>query len=62
MSILFHHYKELLECITEIEEMMMTTGATPNTRKKNNMKCSSIKEEAKQMEEIPVTTLDYFYL
>ena len=34
MSILFHHYKELLECIREVEELGATVNAKKYERKK----------------------------
>ena len=53
ISILFHHYKELLECIREMEEL----GARINAKEK---KYSMIKEEqAKGIEAIP-TALDSY--
>jgi hypothetical protein len=30
ISILFHHYKELKECISEVEQIMMEATATVN--------------------------------
>jgi hypothetical protein len=30
ISILFHHYKELKECISEVEQIMMEPTATVN--------------------------------
>src|SRR5215203_1580445 len=53
MSILFHHYKELLECIREVEEL----GAKVNAKKENN-KCSKVMEE----EEITHASLDSFFV
>jgi hypothetical protein len=50
ISILFHHYKELLQCVREVEEM--------------NMKCSMInnkeEQETEETQEIPAATLDGF--
>lgn len=59
ISILFHHYKELLACIGKIEEIEAKINA------KNEEKCLMIKEEeTKEMEEIPATntTLDACFL
>jgi hypothetical protein len=63
MSILFHHYKELLECVREIEKME-AAASTANFKSKENMKYSTIMEEeseAKEIEEIIPTTLDGFF-
>ena len=57
ISILFHHYKELLECIREVEELEAKVNGEDN-------KCSTIKEEeTEEMEEIilTATTLDGFF-
>lgn len=48
MSILLHHFKELLECIRKVEEI----GAKVNVKEKENIKCSMIKEEEQQKKEI----------
>lgn len=57
ISILFHHYKELLQCISKVEEL----GDKVNV--KEDMKYSTIEEEAeaKRVKEIP-NTLDGFFL
>src|SRR5215216_70671 len=47
MSILFHHYKELKECISEVEEIEATAN---NIRKKREL---TIKEE--EEEEMPTS-------
>ena len=51
ISILIHHYKELMECIREVEVL----GARVNAKEEGNiMKYSTIKEEeAKRIEAIP---------
>lgn len=45
VSILFHHYKELLECIREVEEL----GVKVNVKEKDT-KYSAIKEEEEEQE------------
>ena len=57
ISILFHHYKELLRCMREVKEM----GAEINAKEEGNiMKYSTIEEEeAKRIEAIP-TALDSY--
>jgi hypothetical protein len=57
ISILFHHYKELLRCVGEVKEL----GAEINAKEEGNiMKYSTIEEEeAKRIEAIP-TALDSY--
>jgi hypothetical protein len=50
MSILLHHFKELTECIKEVERIEV----------KVNSKLRLTKEEKKEVEEIPTTTSDGF--
>ena len=61
ISILFHHYKELLECIKEIEEMEAANDSKTNFTE-NNKFSSTIKEEEEEelKEEIPATLDGYF--
>ena len=55
MSILFHHYRELKECISEVEQIVDTKI---NSKKKGLMK----KEEKEKEKEKPITTLDSCFL
>lgn len=48
-SILFHHYRELLECINEIEEMEAANDSKTNFTE-NNKFSSTIKEEEEEGE------------
>jgi hypothetical protein len=50
MSILLHHFKELTECIKEVERIEV----------KVNSKLRLTKEEKKEVQEIPTTTSDGF--
>ena len=52
ISILFHHYKELKECISEVEQI--------NERGNNSSK--NKEESTKQEEEAPDTTLDDYFI
>src|SRR5215217_739189 len=52
MSILFHHYKELTECISEVERIQDRANSKKNKR-------LTIKEEG---EEIVPTTLDSYFI
>jgi hypothetical protein len=48
ISILFHHYKELLECIREIEEL--EDVADDNTKRKSLENTKYLKEEEEEEE------------
>jgi hypothetical protein len=52
ISILFHHYKELKECICEVEQLYADSRAAITNTSKNNM---SIREE-----EVPGSLDSYF--
>jgi hypothetical protein len=56
MSILFHHYKELKECIREVEEIINARGNV-ETEKNDDMKHSTPQEEDEE-EATPAATLD----
>ena len=60
ISILFHHYKELKECISEVERI----DARVNNIKKKEWSTMKKKEEKKQQEEeeVPTTTLDSYFI
>jgi hypothetical protein len=68
ISILFHHYKELLECKREVEELGAKVNAKGEEIKMKDIKYSTIKEEeekdAEKMQEIRITTaaLDGFLI
>lgn len=53
MSILFHHYRELKECISGVEQIVDT--------KINSKKKGLMKKEEKEKEK-PITTLDSCFL
>jgi hypothetical protein len=56
MSVLFHHYKELKECVSEVEQIEgVSSRATDDSSKNRGL---TIEEE--QKEEIPATLDDYF--
>ncbi len=68
ISILFHHYKELKECISKVEQMIQEASSS-HIDAINKRRCSSSnkntglsKEEQKEEEEITTTTttLDEF--
>ena len=66
ISILFHHYQELKECISVVEQIEgVSSRATDNSSNKN-IDWLTIMEEEKQEEqkqEMPLTTLnDYFFI
>ena len=55
ISILFHHYKELKECISEVEQMM--TAATSTATDKQ-----VLIEVARKKEQQPKRTLDSYFV
>ena len=55
ISILFHHYKELKECITEVKQL----EGKVNINSKNKEVLMIKKEEEKQEEEAPATTFSF---
>jgi hypothetical protein len=57
ISILFHHYKELLECIEELKEIEAKVNA-----KENKYWMTKEEEESKRMEEIPTILDDGFFM
>jgi len=66
MSILFHHYKELKVCISEVEQIEgVSSKATDDYSSNKKIDWLTIMEEEKleeQKQEIPLTTLnDYFF-
>ena len=52
ISILFHHYKELKECISEIQQIQEASRATDSKKKE----WLTIKEE------VPIDTLDGYFI
>lgn len=55
ISILFHHYKELLDCNGKVGELNYKVDG-------NKGKCSAIEEETEKTEEMPIImTLDGFF-
>ena len=56
ISILFHHYEELKECISEVEQLKEASRATTNSSR--NMQLT-IEEEQK---EETLTTVDGYFL
>jgi hypothetical protein len=57
ISILFHHYKELKECISEVEQMEEETSRATESKKKEWLRG---KEEEKQ-KEMPTSTLGGYF-
>ncbi len=47
MSILFHHYKELIECIKEVEQIREARAASSKNRRKGSTKREEKREEEK---------------
>ena len=66
ISILFHHYKELKECISEVEQVIDAGSRATVDSKTMKIDWLTIMEEEKQEEqkqEMPLTTLnDYFFI
>ena len=56
MSVLFHHYKQLIECISEVERIEAKVN---NSKKKEWL---TKKEEEREKEEVPTTTLDSYFI
>jgi len=54
MSILLYHYKQLTECISEVERIEAKVN---NSKKKEWL---TKKEEEREKEEVPTTTLDSY--
>jgi hypothetical protein len=58
ISILFHYYKELKECISAVKEL--EEGQVNHSKKREEEECLTIKEEeekeVEKMQEIPITT------
>ena len=57
MSILLYHYKQLTECISEVERIETRV----NSKKKWSMKKKEEEEQEKE-EEMPITTLDGYFI
>jgi hypothetical protein len=55
MSILFHHYKELKECVEQVEQIEARVN---NSKRKGLTK----KEEKQKQKEIPIATLDSYFI
>src|SRR5215208_6270580 len=51
MSILFHHYKELMQLTSEVERMKEATATTANNSSKKKKKEVTIEEEGKEKEQ-----------
>ena len=70
ISILFHHYQELKECISEVEQIEgVSRSATDKSSSNKNIDWLTIKEEKEedtgeeeQKEEMLPTTLDGYFL
>jgi hypothetical protein len=54
ISILFHHYKELTQCISEVEQIEEATTVNSNNNKKKEMR---IKEEKEKEEEAAASSI-----
>ena len=68
ISILFHHYKELKECISEVEQIEARSRAIDSSTKKidwwtiREEKGAEEQEEQKEEMLFPTTTLDGYFL
>ena len=66
ISILFHHYKELKECISEVEQMIEASSrAIDDSYSSKKIDWLMIREEQEQElkeEMLPLTTLDEYVL
>jgi hypothetical protein len=62
ISILFHHYKELKECISEVEQIIEeeASGANYSVKQKDWLKIT--KEEQKEKVELPISILDGYFI
>jgi hypothetical protein len=60
MSILFHHYKELKECMFEIKQLEGKVKNSNSSKNKGELTIKKVEEE--QEEELPAATLDGFFL
>ena len=62
ISILFHHYKELIECISEVEQIIEeeASGANYSVKQKDWLKITE--EERKEKVELPISTLDGYFI
>jgi hypothetical protein len=61
MSILFHHYKELKECISEVERIEEEAGRATDSKKKEWLTEKEEKQEEK--EEVPTTVnIDGYFI
>ena len=62
MSSLFHHYKELKECISEVEQIEGKVNISSNKNKEELMtKKEEEQEEKQQEEEASAATLDGYW-
>ena len=52
MSILFHHYKELLECMSEVEQMMEVKVNSGNKKKKKGITEGEEKQEEDYLQQL----------
>jgi DNA topoisomerase VI subunit B len=65
ISILFHHYKELKECIQElerIEEEVSRTTTADSSKKKEWLKDKEGEKQDSQKEEEILATLDGYFI
>ena len=60
ISILFHHYKELKECISEVEQIEGANSRGTDSSKKRDWLMEE-EEERQEEEEAPATTLDGYF-
>jgi hypothetical protein len=54
ISILFHHYKELMECMTQVEQIMMTR------MRRGGIKVQGLEKKCSQQQQQPPTTPTLF--
>ena len=60
ISILFHHYKELKECISEVEQVLDANSRATNSSSKKIDWLAMKKEEQKEKVEMSATLDGYF--
>jgi hypothetical protein len=57
ISILFHNYKELKECKSEVEQIEEARAIDDGRKKRSRL---TIEEETKEKQEVPITLDSYF--
>jgi hypothetical protein len=60
ISILFHHYKELKECISEVKQLEGKVNSSNSSKNKEEL--TIMKEEEERQEEVSIDTLDGYII